>query len=381
MPGRPSNPYHFGSPADDAHFTDRVAELAKLEALMLNGQNLIVIAPRRFGKSSLLLQAVKRVRAAGGRTGRVSLIRCASPRDVAAALMKGVVDGPLGWLRGHATELTQRLRRIRLAPEFRINPNTGTIDSVSFGPGFADANWHDVIADVVRALSDADDTGHPVSLILDEFQKAYEISPDIPDLMKDLTDELPRVSLVFAGSKRHLMEAMVSDPDHGALYNVGAKLYLDRIPMPDFVDYLRARAESAGKSLDQGTAERIYDTAADIPDDAKLVAFWAFEHAAASIDEGALNAAVRAAVADQKDEYEELYDGLGLSQQILLKLIAHQPVEHLSGAEVRRDLGVSHNSARKAGEALQKAELIVRQDGRWVVARGLLKEWLTTDYD
>jgi len=373
------NPYHFGSPARDVHFTDRRTELAKVCALMLNGQNLILIAPRRFGKSSLLLEAMKRVRADGGRTGRVSLMRCASQRDVAGALMKGVVEGPLGWIRGHATELTQRLRHIRLAPEFRLNVVTGAIEGVSFGAKVADADWLEIIADVVRALGEAGDAKHPVSLILDEFQKAYEISPEIADVMKDLTDELPRVSLVFAGSKRHLMEAMVSDPEHGALYNVGAKLYLERIPKVEFVSYLQKRAEGAGKALRVEVAERMFDRAAGVPNDVQLLAFWAFEHAGSEIDDAALQAAVVSAVADQKEEFEAVFGGLGLSQQMLLKLIAREPVAHLTGAEVQAELRVSHNSARKAGEALQMAELIVRQGDTWAVSSGLLREWLTRE--
>src|ERR1035437_1976881 len=100
-PSRVPNPYHFGAPAEEVHFTDRLEQLARLKAVMLNGQNLILIAPRRYGKTSLLLAAEREVRQAGGRTGKVSLIKCASEKDVAEVLMKGVIGGPLGRLRGH----------------------------------------------------------------------------------------------------------------------------------------------------------------------------------------------------------------------------------------------------------------------------------------
>ncbi|MBO0746064.1 MAG: ATP-binding protein, partial [Candidatus Dormibacteraeota bacterium] len=95
------NPYHFGSPVNDAvHFADREREAGLLRGLMLNGQNAIVIAPRRYGKTSLLNHVVERVREAGGRTGKVNLIRCATPKDVAEELLRGVVHGPLGPLGG-----------------------------------------------------------------------------------------------------------------------------------------------------------------------------------------------------------------------------------------------------------------------------------------
>ena len=48
------NPFNFGDLALDEGFTDREQELRELEADILNGQNVVVFAPRRFGKSSLV---------------------------------------------------------------------------------------------------------------------------------------------------------------------------------------------------------------------------------------------------------------------------------------------------------------------------------------
>jgi hypothetical protein len=375
----PANPYHFGSPADDLHFTDRKRELNKLSTLMLNGQNLVLIAPRRYGKSSLLARAVKEVRARGGRSGRVSLMRCASEKDVAEALLKGVFVGPLSWLHGRTAELVQHLKRIRLDPQMKLDPISGLIVGVSFGPYTTDINWQDVISDVIRVLGNVSDDKHPVSMILDEFQKAYEISPNIPDLMKDIVDELPRVSFVFAGSKRHLMDAMATDPKRGALYNVGDKLYLQQIPEADFVGYLVDRAEVGGKTLTVAVAESIYQAAMGVPNDVQLLAFWAFESAEKVIDSAAVKVALRTAVADRADEFEEVFDALALSQQLLLKFIARTSVEFLSGSDVQKELRVSHTAARKAGDVIQRAELIHRHEGRWVISNGLFKEWLLDD--
>ncbi len=374
------NPYHFGSPADDLHFTDRAAELSQLRTLMLNGQNLVLIAPRRYGKSSLLSRAVREVQGRGGRSGRVSLIRCSSERDVAEALMRAVLAGPLGWLPGRTRELGRRVRRLRFNPEITIDPGSGAL-GVSFGPNVKGVNWQEVITDVVRLLDSAGDAHHPVSMVLDEFQKAYEISPSIPDLMKDLVDELPRVSLVFAGSKRHLMEAMTADPERGALYNVGDKLYLAEIPLAEFVEYLVERAGAGGKHLSGEVAAGIYETALGVPNDVQLLAFWAYELAGATIDQEALGRAIRAAVAGRKAEFEAIFEALSLSQQRLLKLIARQPLAHFSAAEVQQELGVSHTAARNAGETLRRLDLIQRRAEAWSVSGGLMRRWLLEGAD
>jgi hypothetical protein len=382
-PSRVPNPYHFGAPAEEVHFTDRLEQLARLKAVMLNGQNLILIAPRRYGKTSLLLAAEREVRQAGGRTGKVSLIKCASEKDVAEVLMKGVIGGPLGRLRGHMEELAQHISRLRVRPTVKFS-DSGTLESLSFGSDVADVNWREVISDVIRILNDIaqHDQDKPVSLILDEFQKVYEINPLLADVFKDLVDEMPRVSLVFAGSKRHLMELMVSDSARGALYNVGAKLYLGKISQEDFAPYLQRQAERGGKVMSAGVAERIYDAAAGIPNDVQLLAFWSFECAPESdIDEAVVHRAVRSAVGDQKEEFEEVFSKLALTQQRLLKYIGAHHTTAITGTAVQAAVGVSHTSARAAAEVLQRAQLIQQEDGVWILSSGLLREWLSGDYD
>lgn len=382
MSGWSPNPYKSGAPVDDIHFTDRVEELAKLKAVMLNGQNLILIAPRRYGKSSLLIHAIDAVRAEGGRTGRVSLIKCASPREVAETLMKGVIDGPMGWLRGRSTEIAQRLRQVRLRPQLSISSETGMIDGVSFGTARVDEDWRQVIGDVIRSLNDLGEADKPVSLVIDEFQKAYEISPTIADVFKDLVDECPRVGLVFAGSKRHLMEAMTNDPHGGALYNVGTKVYLEKIPAADFIPYLLERAASAGSSLAPEVAQQVYDSAWGVPNDVQLIAFWSFQQAeGGAITASAVAAAIRGAVMDQAEDFVKVFDRLSLKQQLLLKMIARTDVRSVTAAAVLQEVGASHTALRKAAGSLQRAGLITREDGLWIVGSGLMRQWLINDYD
>lgn len=383
MAKRTQNPFHFGSPADDVHFTDRSEQLQRLSDVMLNGQNLILVAPRRYGKTSLLQRAVASVQIAGGRTGRVSLIKCSSEHDVVETLMQGIATGPLGWVRGRATEFSQWLKRIRVAPQIRIDPMSGQVDGVSVGPSLAVSDWRTVLTDVVHILADLaqSDRSHPVSLVIDEFQKAYEISPLIADIFKDLVDDLPGVSLVFAGSKRHIMERMVTDPENGALFNVGAKLYLGKIAREDFVPYLLVRSSDGQKPMTEAAANRIYDLAMGVPNDIQLVAFWAFAMADSRIDELIVDQAVSAAVNDQREEFSAVFDGLNLVQQRLLKLLARGPVGAVTGRAVQAALSTSHRGAQDAARGLERAQLAERSGRTWTISNGLLAEWLRGGYD
>jgi AAA+ ATPase superfamily predicted ATPase len=50
----PTNPFSFGAIALDEAFTDRIDEVRELRADAANGQDVVIFAPRRYGKTSLV---------------------------------------------------------------------------------------------------------------------------------------------------------------------------------------------------------------------------------------------------------------------------------------------------------------------------------------
>ena len=53
-----SNPFKFGSIVDEPYFTNRVNELQQLKQLLQSQNHVILISPRRYGKTSLMMKVV-----------------------------------------------------------------------------------------------------------------------------------------------------------------------------------------------------------------------------------------------------------------------------------------------------------------------------------
>ncbi len=53
-----NNPFKFGSIVDGDFFTDRREELLQIERMLNSDNHIILISPRRFGKSSLMQYAI-----------------------------------------------------------------------------------------------------------------------------------------------------------------------------------------------------------------------------------------------------------------------------------------------------------------------------------
>ena len=56
------NPFKFGTIVEEEFFTDRVQEVEYISHFIDSANHLILISPRRFGKSSVVRKAVKQTK-------------------------------------------------------------------------------------------------------------------------------------------------------------------------------------------------------------------------------------------------------------------------------------------------------------------------------
>lgn len=374
------NPFSFGSPVEEAeHFCDRRAELSAITDLMLNGQNVILLSPRRYGKTSLLYRAISVVRRRRGRTGYASLARCTSRREVAEELLAATMNGPLSALRRSRVRLQEAVRNFSIRPELSIEAD-GRI-GVRFGVGGHGEDWTTVMADVLRLLRHAGDRDHPVSLVVDEFQRVARIRGDVGGQFKALADELRGVSLVLSGSELHMMRALTVG-SAAPLHGMGELIHLDVIAEGDMVDYLCRRARFGGKPMLPDVAGRLYRLVDGVPNDVQRLAYSAYAQAQDVLDDGAVKRGLEAILRHQGVEFQERFAGLAdaPSQQRLLRYLASHPGRALYSKAVLDELEVANaNAVRTALNVLDRREQIVERRGEWRVANPFFREWLRAE--
>ena len=200
-----ANPFRYGALALDEAFTDREREIAELRADVRNGQDVVVFAPRRYGKSSLIWRVAQELvrrkvlvapvdlmttpTGQAGREARRRSTRTSRRRSIGRASGCGSSRACASRPRSSSTPTTARSAS---ASKRASRPRTSTRRS--------SACWS------CRASSAAE-RGRRVALILDEFQEIVDIDPDLPKLMRAVFQEQPEVAHVYLGSKRHMMRA------------------------------------------------------------------------------------------------------------------------------------------------------------------------------
>lgn len=372
------NPYHFGSPAGAPFFCDREREVADLVRRMADGIHVILLGPRRYGKTSIVEGAIGRFRSSGGKAGYADLIRCTSELEVATEVLNAVVNGVLVGRRRATEKLGSIVRRLRIAPTVSMEPD-GAI-TLGFDPYAAHRSWPQVLDDAWGLLEEAAGDG-PAALALDEFQRVSEVGRNgMGGAFKAAMDRLARTSLVLAGSHMSVMERLTRS--RGApLFGMGELVVVDAVPGPEMVSYLRRRARAGGKVLSRETAEHLYRLATGVPNDVQWLAHSSFEAAGEQpeIDDRAADIGLAAVVARQSPTFASRFEELSPSQQRVLKRLAQAPTAHVFARSFLDSVGVANaNAVRKAIAVLVDRELVERRAGVYRVSSPFFAAWLAS---
>ena len=371
--GVATNPFSYGSPVADPHFAGRTDELAVLISRMTNGINLVVTAPRRYGKTSLLDRAAQSLAAEGGSIIRANLLRTPSVEALAGRLTSEAYQLKGGAWRRAAQAVPEFLKRLRLHPT--ITFDDAGHPAFTFAPSRLPQDVEQLIDDVYRILAELAEKA-PAVLMLDEFQAVIDLSPRLPHLLKALSDEYPKVCFVLAGSRRHLMESLVLS--HGApLYNMAERLALGPIEQRVMCRFLVARTKSAKKTMSTKVAGSICDVAGPIPHDIQRLAYEIFDISSETITEADVSTGMNRVVTHEAEGYADRFSKMAIGHRRVLLVLATSQVTQPQSVEFVRSTGYANpGAARKALGVLEADENVLRKDGIYQVADPFFREWL-----
>src|SRR5688572_15640470 len=246
------NPFSFGSLALDEAFADREREVQELEFDVMNGQDVVIFAPRRYGKSSLVWRAMRGLASEDVHVAYVNLMTTPTKERLAEKLAAAIYEQIASPLERARDAALSPFRGLRVSPQVTVSPEDGTY-SFSFGVGHAPA---DIDATLERLLElpaelSAGERGR-AALVLDEFQEIEDIDPALPRLMRTVFEQQPEVSRVYLGSKRHMMERIFND-ENEPFWRSAKRIELGLIDPGEFegfiVDRFAATRKEAPRAL------------------------------------------------------------------------------------------------------------------------------------
>lgn len=246
----------YGMSVGGDNFTDRIEETKRIKLDFENGINVILISPRRMGKTSLIKKVISEMDSPEIKVVYMDIYDCRSEYDFynrfAETMMKSTGN--------QLEQVMENIKRflVRVSPKLSFSPEPNSEFSVSLGITPRDYSPEEIL-DLPERI--AKEQGIRIVVCIDEFQQIGEFADSltVQKRLRGVWQHHQHVSYCFFGSKKHLMENIFQSR-RMPFYQFGEMLHLKCIPMEYWVPFICSRFEKYGKKISEEYAARICHT-------------------------------------------------------------------------------------------------------------------------
>jgi hypothetical protein len=375
-----TNPFVYGEVVPVSAFVDREDELDRLTRDLMAGQKVFLISPRRYGKSSLIRQALR----AAGRGGALVVDLTVSSYSSYVAFLEGY-GRALASVEPQAGRAVSWLREMLagVRPEVRLERSgTGGAEVALSFPAARSERDVSRLAQEIFALPGriAESRRRRVAVALDEFQAIAAFDGgNVEHALRAAVQQQRDVGYVFSGSEPALMERMLgrSRP----FYKAGPVMRLGRIPADRFAPFIESRFRATGIKPDAGLGPAIVDLAGNLPYDVQRLAHEVWDDVRASgrrtVNLEDLHGTLTRLLGEHDSLFEAAWQRLTLAQRAALRAAVLQDGRELLSADTRGRYRLGGASTVQASlAALVREDILAREKERYIVVDSLLREWV-----
>lgn len=368
---KPNNPFVIEGYVSPDYFCDRGRETALLTRHLTNGCNVALMAPRRLGKSGLILNCFHQDEMRDGYYPIfVDIYETKNLAEFVYALGKGILAALRPRGRDVWSLFLDVLKSLRSTISFDIN---GTPE---WTVGLGDISDPSVTLDeIFDYLGRAD---RPCLVAIDEFQ-AISCYPEknVEAALRTRIQRCNNARFVFSGSKQHMMAQMFATASH-PFYNSSTIMGLEPIPAESYLEFANRHLASSGKAIAAGAFNDLYSTFDGVTWYVQYVLNILYTRpASAEFGSDDVRAAIQEILAQHVFAYQALLYQLTAKQKQVLIAIAREGRASALMSQaflLKNHLGAS--TVQGALKALVERDFVSQDDGAFRLCDRFFELWL-----
>ena len=369
-----SNPFIATGKIPAEYFCDRKEETKRLTQSLTNGANVVLMSPRRVGKTQLMLYCFDQPKISNQYIIIfIDILKTSTLNEFTYELGKAVFNALAS--RG------QKMLKMVLASMHSLVGNVG-FDLATGLPtfGISIGDIQNPIYSLEEIFKTLEKTDKRCIVAIDEFQQiANYPEKNIEALLRSHIQQLSNAQFIFSGSERHLLEEMFLDSAR-PFYNSADIQNLEIIALDKYADFVRHHFLTNNKQIEDEAINYIYETF----DGNTYYNQKAFREAYAITSFDSLctkkttELIVNQMISEADRHYSEIMARLALPQKELLYAVAreHRARQITSGAFIRRHSLKSASSVQSSIKKLLSYGLVSFDSGDYFVADQLMRLWL-----
>lgn len=369
-----TNPFILTPMIPEEYFCDREKETEQLVTWITNQSNVVLISPRRVGKTGLInhcfeQQVIKNEFI----TISIDILHTTSFSELILELGHAVFKHVAKKSDRLLAKFTTALRS--LSASFGYDPIQGTptfdlkLGQVTM-PAFT-------LDEILGYLEEAE---KPCIVAIDEFQQITSYpEKNIEAVLRSKIQRLKNTFFIFAGSERRIMNEMFFSSKR-PFYQSASLLQLAPIELTSYTNFVKHHFETAGKSIDEETVAKVYQQWQGIT----MYMHRIFHDAFVLVQEGdtctsqLIDDVTNSYIKQNEKRLQELLAFITMQQKELLYAIAREGVatKLTSAAFVKRHQLKSASSVQSAAKKLLEYDIITQKGHEYTISDPLLSIWL-----
>ncbi len=289
------NPFVFGSVVKGPHFCNRNKEIDEITEICHSNNNLILVSPRRYGKTSLVVNALERSKIP------YLLIDC-TQLDSKEDFVNRILTKYLETLKeGTIIEKVKYLSKI-LDIEFSVKTGGFEVKVRKFEYSGLEQLLKEVTKNFVIAF--------------DEFQDVFDFDKALVKRLRGIL-QLINKTTIFLGSKKHMLLYLFEN-QNSPFYKFGHIMSLSKLEESEWSKFILNWFQKTNVNIDQNEIAQIISNANNIPFYVQYLSYYIWEGKKT-------NKSVTKAIADLQETnkyvYDEIFSKLPTNQRKALKLV------------------------------------------------------------
>lgn len=373
-----SNPFYLKALHPEAQpFCNRVEEIEKLTRMAESRNDVVIYAPRRFGKTSLVRRVQKKLETSGSITVFVDFSMVASVNDVAVQLAAAVYKVT----HGHESLWKKAIRTLT---SFRplIRPSMDGAGVEITAEVAAGRTGLELLEAIMKELNQfvSESADKLVNIAFDEFQEIVVLpeATKIEAIMRTWIQQY-RASHFFVGSRRRILQGMFSD-EQRPFFRSALNFHLLPLPTEELVAFIVKQFAMAGKICPDECAKLMDRFVAGHPHYAMKLGFHIYELSGKEVTPENVYEGLNAMLADERVYFGSLVQGISPQQRLLLRALAKEPTDKVMAKDYVRKHNLGSTSAiTNSLKQLEGLDYIEQGADRvWHVVDPVFMHWLNT---
>lgn len=357
-----TNPFKFGTVVDGSYFTNREEEIAKISSFIKGENHLILISPRRFGKTSLIRKVVNE---SGRKYIFIDMQVVLSPEDFASQLLKRVYRlYPVQKIKGF-------IKTFRLIPVVTLNPVTGETE-ISFRPGSGELTPLEDVLNLIEKLSVGK---KKIIVVMDEFQEIFRISSGLDRFLRSVMQNHKNLNYVFMGSSESMIRE-IFEKKGSPFYRFGSLMVLGKISADKFKKFLNDRFKGV-TNRNKELSEAILEITEAHPYYTQQLSFTVWELLVFSgYSPGIVEKAAGEIMRSHDNDYERLWNTLNRTDMIVLTGMASSSISPLSGEFLKLFSPGPVSTVFSTLQRLAQKGLLIKDEAGYKIDDPFLSRWI-----